>query len=100
VRRTRCRVRTVGIITAVAFSLGAGQGVLAQSSSDQGNGSKKNVGARQAMAAQGGAPWKGPGIKGKMNSTTSADRWAAAIRRSDVRAGKIRNDFGKGKGTP
>jgi hypothetical protein len=86
------------MITAVALSLGAGQGVLAQSSNDQGNGqTKKNVGARQAMDTQGSAPWKGPGIKGKMNSTTASDRWAAAVRAADQRAAQIRKDQGKGK---
>jgi hypothetical protein len=86
----------VGFITAVAVSLGAGQSMLAQSMGGQGNGQNKK-GARQALDGQGNAPWKGPGIKGKMNSTTSNDRWAAAIRTADLRAAQIRKDQGKGK---
>ena len=72
--------------------------MLAQSMGGQGNGqSKKKVGARQATDVQGSAPWKGPGIKGKMNSTTASDRWAAAVRAADLRAAQIRKDQGKGK---
>ncbi len=71
--RSRIRVVILGLIAAVAASLGASQGAMAQSL----NGPANNGG-------------KGPGIPGKMNSTTKAERWAAATRSADRRAAKLR----------
>ncbi len=55
----------------------------------------------QALAAQPASPAKGPpagpGIPGQMQSTSSAERRAAAVRNADRRAAELRNRHGKGK---
>ncbi len=81
--RNRIRASILGLLGATVL-LGSAQGVLAQSSNGQENG-------------QGNGKYKGPGIQGKMRSTTNAERWAAAIRNADRRAEKIKKDHGKGK---
>ena len=77
--RTRIRVVILGLVAAIAASLGASQGAMAQSGPTN-------------------PPTKGPGIPGKMNSTTKAERWAAATRTADRRAAKLRfSTTSKGK---
>ena len=75
--RIKSRIPIVAILAALA--LGFGQAVLAQ------------------MAPTGPpAPvFKGPGIQGKMNSTTKAERIAAAIRNANRRAATLRANQGK-----
>jgi hypothetical protein len=70
----------VALAAAVAVSLGASQGAVAQ-----------------MPPAPGSTQFKGPGIQGKMNSTSKAERIAAAIRNSDRRASQLRANHGKKK---
>lgn len=76
--RSRVRTSIAALLVAAAVSLGGGQTMLAQS-----------------MGGPTTGTYKGPGIKGKMGSTTNKERWAAAIRRADSRATQIRKTFKK-----
>jgi hypothetical protein len=84
-KRTRFRVPVVVFLTAIV--LGAGQSMLAQSP-------RKGQGDPPVVTDQ----YNGPGIKGKMGSTKNSERWAAAIRKANRQAEKIRKDLAKGKG--
>ncbi len=53
-------------------------------------------GSKPAAPAGAQQQRKGPGIPGKMRSTTQAERWAAATRNADRRAEHFRR-HGKGK---
>ncbi len=76
--RSRVRVRVAALLVAAAVFLGAGQRLSAQSMSGPTTGT-----------------YKGPGVKGKMGSTTNKERWSAAIRRADAKATQIRKTFKK-----